>query len=148
LGGRYNRRIGKDATFRIDERLYLDTWGTKASSTDSRYMVDLSKSLRVWPHLRLHVQTAANFYQRAYPVFRDDNGSYILPTYRSGNRELAPLVTVTAGGGSRIELAPDKSDTKYGITLSGDVMYTRFINTLFVTTRTGVYGTLGFDVEF
>ena len=57
-------------------------------------------------------------------------------------------MTVTAGGGTRIELAPEKSDTKYGITLVGDVMYTRFINTLFVTARTGVYGTLGFDVEF
>ncbi len=147
FGGRMNKRIGKDATFRIDERFYLDTWGTKASSTDIRYMVDLSQTLRVWPHVRLHAQSAANFYQRAYPVIRDE-GSYVLPTYRSGDRELAPLVTVTAGGGSRIELAPEKGETRYGINFSGDVMYTRFFNTLFVTTRTGVYGTVGFDVEF
>jgi hypothetical protein len=28
------------------------------------------------------------------------------------------------------------------------VMYTRFLRSLFVTTRTGVYGTVAFDVEF
>lgn len=147
FGGRINKRIGKDATFRLDERFYVDTWSTKASTTDIRYMVDLSSSLRVWPHVRLHVQSEANFYQRAYPVIRDE-GALILPTYRSGDRELAALVTVTAGGGTHIDLAPEKGETRYGITVSGDVMYSRFFNTLFVTTRTGVYGTVGFDVEF
>lgn len=148
IGARYNKRIGS-ATLRLEERLYYDTWQTKASSTDARYMVDLSQRLRVWPHLRLHVQSASNFYQLAYSAVKDPaTGQLILPTYRSGDRELAPLVTVTAGGGTRIGLGPTEGDPQFGIQVVGDVMYSRFFNSLFVTTRTGVYGTVAFDVEF
>jgi hypothetical protein len=37
---------------------------------------------------------------------------------------------------------------KYGITFVGDVMYTRFLNSIYITSRTAVYGSVGFDVEF
>lgn len=147
VGGRYNKRIGS-STFRIEERLYYDSWQTKASSTDARYMVDLSKHLRVWPHLRFHGQSGANFYQLAYSGYVDQGGTLILPTYRSGDRELAPLITVTGGGGARIALGNPEGEIQYGLNLAGDVMYTRFLRSLFVTTRTGVYGTVAFDVEF
>ena len=60
-----------EKVLRLEERLYYDTWQTKASSTDARYMVDLSQRLRVWPHLRLHVQSASNFYQLAYSAVKD-----------------------------------------------------------------------------
>lgn len=147
VGARYNKRIG-NGTFRIDERLYYDTWGTKASTTDSRYMVDLSKHLRVWPHMRLNLQSAASsFYQLAYSAVRDQQG-ILVPLFRTGDRELAPMVTVTAGGGTRIGLGAPEGEVQYGITIVGDVMYSRFFNSLFVTTRTGVYGTVAFDVEF
>jgi hypothetical protein len=147
VGARYNKRLG-NGTFRIDERLYYDTWGTKASTTDSRYMVDLSKHLRVWPHLRLNLQSAASsFYQLAYSAVRDQQG-ILVPLFRTGDRELAPMVTVTAGGGTRIGLGAPEGEVQYGITIVGDVMYSRFFNSLFVTTRTGVYGTVAFDVEF
>ena len=148
IGGRFNKRITSNSTLRIEERLYYDTWQTKASSTDARYMVDLSKHLRVWPHVRFHGQSNANFYHLAYSGFVDQNGTLILPTYRSGDRELAPLITVTGGGGSRIALGNPEGEIQYGVTLSGDVMYTRFLQSLYVTTRTGVYGTVAFDVEF
>ncbi len=147
VGGRYNKRLGS-STFRIEERIYFDSWQTKASSTDARYMVDLSKHLRVWPHLRFHGQTGTNFYQLAYSGFVDQGGTLLLPTYRSGDRELAPLITVTGGGGARIALGNPEGEVQYGLNLAGDVMYTRFLKSLFVTTRTGVYGTVAFDVEF
>ena len=147
VGGRYNKRIGTNGTLRIEERLYFDTWQTKATSTDSRYMIDLGKRLRVWPHVRAHAQTGANFYQLAYSAHLDQNGALVLPTYRSGDRELAPLITITGGGGARIALGNPEGDIQYGISLSGDVMYTQFLQSLFVTARTGVYGTIAFDVE-
>jgi hypothetical protein len=146
--GRFIHRF-TNATLRTEARLYYDSWSVKAVTVDGRYMVDLSRHLRVWPHVRAHAQTGANFYQRAYSAYTDVNtGQLILPTYRTGNRELAPMLQFTAGGAARIGLGEPEGDTKYGITISGDVMYSRFINTLFVTTRTAVYGTVAFDVEF
>jgi hypothetical protein len=149
LGARFNKRLN-NSTFRVEERLYVDTWGVKASSTDSRYMVDLSRHLRVWPHVRIHAQTAASFYQLAYSAILDPppNGQILIPTFRTGDRELSPLITGTGGGGVRIGLGEPEGEVKYGITVTGDVMYTRYLKALYVTTRTAVYGSAGFDVEF
>lgn len=148
IGARFNKRMN-NATLRLEERIYVDSWGMKASSTDGRYMVDLSRHLRVWPHLRLHAQTSTNFYQLAYPALLDPNqAQVIIPTFRTGDRELAALLTGTGGGGVRIGLGEPEGEVKYGITIVGDVMYTRYLKSLYVTTRTAVYGAVGFDVEF
>jgi hypothetical protein len=71
-----------------------------------------------------------------------------VPLYRTGDRELSSLITATGGGGARIALGEPEGEVKFGITLAGDVMYTRFLKSLYVTTRTAVYGSVGFDVEF
>ena len=107
-----------------------------------------SRHLRVWPHLRAHAQSGVNFYQLAYSALLDPNGGITVPLYRTGDRELAPLLTGTGGGGVRIGLGEPEGEVKYGITLVGDVMYTRYLKALYVTTRTAVYGSVGFDVEF
>lgn len=149
IGGRLNKRF-TNATLRLEERLYIDTWGMKASSTDGRYMVDLSRRLRVWPHGRLHFQTDTNFYRLAYtsevPV--DGTGQLILPLYRTGDRELSPLVTLTGGGGVRFALGEPEGSVRYALTFVADVMYTRFLSALYVKGRTAMYGSIGFDVEF
>ncbi len=147
FGARYNKRMG-NATLRVDERIYFDTWGMKASSTDGRYMVDLSRHLRVWPHLRIHGQTDTNFYSLAYTAVLNPDGQIVVPLYRTGDRELSPLITATAGGGIRLGLGNPEGEVKYGVTFVGDVMYTRFLRSLYVTSRTAVYGSVGFDVEF
>ena len=84
----------------------------------------------------------------AYSAALDPNGGITIPLYRTGDRELAPLITGTGGGGLRIGLGEPEGEIKYGITLVGDVMYTRYLKALYVTTRTAVYGSVGFDVEF
>ncbi len=147
VGARFNKRLN-NATIRLEQRFYYDTWGLKASSTDARYMVDLSRHLRVWPHLRAHVQSGTDFFRLAYAASLDPNGGITVPLYRTGDRELAPLLTGTGGGGVRIGLGEPEGEIKYGITLVGDVMYTRYLKALYVTTRTAVYGSVGFDVEF
>jgi len=147
VGARFNKRLN-NATLRLEQRFYMDTWGLKATSTDSRYMVDLSRHLRVWPHLRFHGQTGVNFYQLAYSAILEPGGGLVVPLYRTGDRELAPLITATAGGGVRIGLGEPEGEVRYGITIVGDVMYTRYLKALYVTARTAVYGSVGFDVEF
>src|SRR5690606_24627015 len=98
-----------NATLRLDQRFYVDTWGMKATSTDSRYMVDLSRHLRVWPHVRIHAQTGTSFYELAYSATVEPDGQILIPLYRTGDRELSPLITGTGGGGIRTgdrELSP------------------------------------------
>lgn len=146
-GFRFAHRF-KTSTLRVSERVYYDTWGIKGSSTDTRYMQDLGRMLRVWPHFRLHMQSGANFHRRAYTAVVSPNGQITVPTYRTGDREFAPMVTVTAGGGARIALSPAESATQFGLTITGDLMYTRFLDSLFVTNRTAVYGAVAFDAEF
>jgi hypothetical protein len=148
VGARLNHRVG-EGTIRVDERLYTDTWAVKATTTDARYLHDLGEHLRVWPHLRVHAQTAASFYRLAYPAILDQNGVVIdmLP-YRTGDRELSPMFTLTGGGGARVALNADKTPgAHYAIILSGEAMWSKFFRSLFVTQRTAVYGTAGFEVE-
>jgi hypothetical protein len=134
-----------NSTLRASLRTYFDSWGTKAATADGRYMYDIIKELRVWPHLRLHAQTAADFYELAYVVGRAPDGSITIPALRTGDRELGPMLSATAGGGVRADLGERRS---FGLTLTGDVVYTRFLDHLFVKQRFGYFGALGFDAEF
>lgn len=148
IGARINHRL-PTGTLRADERLYTDTWGVKATTSDARYFHDLGDRLRVWPHLRFHAQTKADFYKLAYPAYLDGaNGAVLLMLpYRTGDRELSPMLTVTGGGGARIALTSDKADTKLAIVVEGQVAWSKFFQSLFVTSRTAVYGTVRFEVE-
>jgi hypothetical protein len=146
-GARINHRL-TSGTLRLEERLYTDSWGIKASSTDAKYFHDLGDHLRVWPHLRVHAQTGASFYRLAYPAGLNDDGTLDVFQYRTGDRELSPMVSVTAGGGTRIALSSEGAPTQYAIILSGEAMYSRYFNSLYITARTAVYGTLGFEAEF
>jgi hypothetical protein len=135
------------ATLRIEERIYLDSWSQKSTTTDARYVMDVSRRLELWPHFRFNAQNAASFYQLAYSAALV-NGNIVLPTYRSDDRELSPLVTLTGGGGARVALSGAASKTQFGLTVQGDVMYSKYFNALFITQRTAVYGSLGLDAEF
>jgi hypothetical protein len=148
IGARLNHRFGS-GTLRLEERVYTDNWGIKASTTDGRYLQDLGEHLRVWPHLRLHAQTGASFYQLAYVAAVDGQGTPVeIPRYRTSDREASPMLAVTAGGGARIALTGEKAKTQYAIVVSGDVMYNRYFRSLFILSRTAVWGTLGFEAEF
>ncbi len=149
FGARINHRLTPSSTIRIEERLYTDSWGIKASTTDGRYLVDLGERLRVWPHLRLHAQTGASFYQLAYGAVLDADGQpLIIPRYRSTDRELSPMVAGTVGGGARIALTSEKSETQLAIIVSGEVMYNRYFASLFIKSRTAIWGTVGLEAEF
>jgi len=145
---RYLHRVGPWGTVRVEERLYGDTWGTKASTTDGRLLIEASERLRVGPHLRLHAQTGASFHRLAYSATVTPTGDVVLPAYRTGDRELAPLVTVTAGGSARVELTAPRSRSAVALLVQADAMWTRFFDSLFVTQRRALYGTVGAEVLF
>jgi hypothetical protein len=149
VGARINHRFSS-GTLRVEERIYTDSWGIKASTTDGKYLHDLGDHLRVWPHLRVHGQSGASFYKLAYPVVIEEQGAPPLQlfTYRTGDRELSPMMTITAGGGARIALTTEKASVQYAITIAGEIMYSRYFRALYINARTAVYGTLGFEAEF
>jgi hypothetical protein len=147
VGLRLNHRFDT-TTLRLDQRLYYDSWQVKATTTDVRYIMDLSKRLRLWPHGRLNAQTGANFYKLAYSAVVDPSSGVTVPLFRTDDRELSPLITLTGGGGLRFALDSPESKTQWGLNVSGDLMYTKYFDALFITFRTAVYGAIGIDAEF
>jgi hypothetical protein len=119
------------STLRMEERLYDDTWDLHATTTDARYLADVSRRVEVGPHLRVHAQTAVNFWQRAYTL----QPGLSFPALRTGDRELGPLYNVTAGGSLRVGIGAETEPMKWvlGLTLNGT--YTRYLDDLYVTDR-------------
>jgi tetratricopeptide (TPR) repeat protein len=148
LNGRYLLRVKARSTLRLEERLYYDSWGVKASTSDARWMYDVSKTLVVWPHAHLNAQTGASFFQRAYTATLNPDGSIGLPADRTTDRELSALLTVAGGPGSRLALTPPENKVQIGLSLQADVMYSRYFNALFIKQRMAYYGTIGIDGEF
>ncbi|MBX3188801.1 MAG: DUF3570 domain-containing protein [Labilithrix sp.] len=148
IGARVNHRF-PSGTLRVDERLYTDNWGIKASTTDGRYLHDLGEHLRVWPHLRIHAQSGTSFYRLAYAAEgADGQGTFLLPPFRTGDRELSPMISITAGGGARIALTSERASTQFALIIAGEVMYSYYFKSLFIKSRTAVWGSVGLEAEF
>ena len=148
VGARFAHRF-TGATLRLEQRLYTDSWGTKATTTDARYVLDFGRRLEIWPHARFNAQTGASFFKLAYSATTDPNTNQLLiPTYRSTDRELSPLVSLTGGAGMHLVISDPEAKTQYGVSIQADVMYTDYFDALYITRRTATYGTVGFDAEF
>src|SRR5262249_50036137 len=79
------------STIRAEERLYIDNWGLKASTTALQYLIDVHERVRIWPAVRANLQTAASFWQLAYVAKEDKSGAgFTVPALRTGDRELGP----------------------------------------------------------
>jgi hypothetical protein len=119
------------STLRLDERIYGDSWLLLATTTDARYLFDLGPRVETGPHARLHVQNGVDFWERAYtlePGFND-------PEYRTGDRELGPLVNVTGGWSMKIGLGSRPNPTSWILGFDANFTSTRFLDDLYVTQR-------------
>jgi hypothetical protein len=128
----------------VDERLYIDTWGLKASSTDIRWYLDASSRVRLGGHLRFHVQSAVDFWRLAYVAETTSQGLRV-PSLRTEARELGALYTPTEGLDVRTTLDPMG---RFALTFGGALSETKFINQLFIDHRLGFTGTMLFEAEF
>ena len=133
------------STIRIEERIYDDTWALRASTTDVRWIFDLGRRWEVWPHGRYHVQSPVNFWQRAY--VSGGQPGWNLPEFRTGDRELGPLSTVTGGGGIRYYFGSDAEPKAWSIGAQSDVMYTSYTDDLYILSRTAILGVMTLDGE-
>lgn len=131
-------------TLRLEERLYVDTWALKASTTDARFYFDASKRLEIGPHARFHVQSAVSFWQRAYT----STGANDIPALRTGDRELGALFTAGGGLGLRAAIGSNADPQAWVLTFGADGYYTSFADALYVTTRFSVFTALGLEATF
>src|ERR1019366_9425859 len=145
LTGRYAHRYD-GSTLRLEERVYDDSWGLAASSSDARWIFDLGRRFALWPHARFHAQNAVSFWQRAY--VSGPAPGWNLPEFRTGDRELGPLWTIEGGFGVKWSLGSDAEPERWSLQWTGDAMYTSFLDDLFVTHRTAMLGALGFEGQF
>jgi hypothetical protein len=132
------------STLRLDERVYTDSWGLKATSTDVRMLFDVDPRVELGPHLRFHAQAPVDFWQRAY-ILRP---GFDFPALRTGDRELGPLVTTTVGGTLRVGVGPSTRPRSWvvGLELSG--ASTQYLDDLYITSRLSGLGALTMEVEF
>ncbi len=146
LTARFGYRM-EHSTIRVDERVYTDTWGLHATTTEARYFVDLSNRFTLWPRLRANVQNGVYFRDRAY-VSTYGAGGWELPRYRTGDRELGPLVTIGGGVGASYGLGPEIAPSDWSLQIQADVMNTQFEDDLYIKSRTAGTAVVGLDGVF
>jgi hypothetical protein len=142
LAGLFAHRFSS-TTLRAEERLYVDSWGVKASTTRAQVLIDASTRIRLWPEVRAHAQTGADFWQRAY-VGGPIASGFVLPSLRTDQADLGPVLSMTGGAGVRLEL---DEKGRFALTVNGDVSYTRFLDHLYVVDRISYAGATALEVD-
>lgn len=147
MSARLAQRL-KSTTFIIDERAYTDTWGVKASTTDLRYVVDLSDRFSFWPHLRVHVQSAASFWKLAYVAVLGPGGLTNVPAYRAGNRSLSPLLEGDFGAGLRWNIGGALNPRTWSVVFEVEGGATSYRDALFISDRLSAFSSLQLESTF
>lgn len=133
------------STLKLDERAYYDSWGLFASTSDVRWIFDVTRRFNIGPHARFHVQNAVSFWQRAYAEATAPRWN--LPEFRTGDREMGPLWTATGGLGMALFVGGASEPSTWAVRLQVDGMYTSFLDDLYVTQRSGTITTLVLEAE-
>ncbi len=141
---RYAHRF-ETSTLRLQERIYYDSWGLFASTTNARWIFDFGRRLELWPEARFHGQSAVSFWKRAY--VSGPAPGWDLPELRTGDRELGPLWTVSGGGGVKLFLGGKADPRAWALSLQVTGLYTGFLDNLYLTQRTGFLGSLMLEAE-
>jgi Protein of unknown function (DUF3570) len=131
------------STLRLETRLYDDTWGLLAQTTDARLIFDAGRRFEVGPHARVNGQTAVSFWQRAYTL----RPGYDYPALRTGDRELGPLVNLTGGGSARYGIGNRREPMKWSLGFDLEATYSRFLDDLYLTSRSSVLGAVSIAGE-
>lgn len=134
------------STLTLGDRAYVDNWGLLASTSEASWVFELSRRWSAWPHVRFHDQSAASFWRRAY-VGTVAAGQAVVPEHRSGDRELSPLWTLTAGSGLAFYMG-SRDPRSLSVTLEFDASYTDFRDALYIDHRWAGFAVAGFNARF
>lgn len=148
FSGRIAQRLS-GSTFILSERFYTDDWGLKASSTDLRFVIDVSKRVFIWTHLRGHFQSGVSFWKRAYTAsfLTPDDPKLSVPKWRTGDREMSPLSAGTFGAGLRWNFG-STNPTAWSFVAQADMLLTAYSDALFIQNREGYLGVTQVEAEF
>lgn len=145
LTGDWARR-GAHHTLRVNERLYSDSWGLHASTSDLSWLLDVSSRLTLAPRARFHVQSSVDFWQRAY-VAELGGAELAVPSLRSGDRELSALWTASLGFGSEWRTQPAYGQGwAFGALI--ELSFTEFLDALFIEQRSSALAVLTVERAF
>jgi Protein of unknown function (DUF3570) len=147
LTGRLAQRLA-DTTFILSERIYGDSWGLLASTSDLRMVFDASRRVYFWPHARVHFQNGVSFWQLAYVGEIAPNGAITVPKLRTGDRELSPLSALSLGAGVHWNVGPSNDPSVLSLNFVIEGIGTRYTNALYVDNRFGVFGATQFQAVF
>ncbi len=149
LSAKYAHRFD-ESTIRWDNRFYGDSWGSLAVTSDFRWLIDLGSRVMIWPHLRFHGQSAVTFWQKAYVAYRGANNSadgWAIPQYRTGDRELGPLVAGTGGGGIKFGLGGKADPMSWSLSLVADGNWTSYLDDIYLLGRASFFSALTLEGE-
>ena len=139
---RIARRLAR-ATLRAEERLYVDSWLLKATTTDARLLFDVSRRVETGPHGRVHAQTAVSFWQRAYTF----GPGFDYPALRTGDRELGPLVNLTGGWTLRLGIGSKATPMSWVLGFDLNVTSTQYLDDLYLTHRVSTVGGITLETD-
>ncbi len=145
IGARFLHRFAR-STIRLEERLYIDSWQNTATATDGRFLIDFGTRVTAGPHARFTAQTGANFYHRMY--YAQTEPTVMVPTFRSTDRELGPLWAATLGGSMWLRLTGEGAGVGFMLYSSADVLWSNYLDSLYVKDRVAGYGTVGLEAKF
>jgi hypothetical protein len=137
-----------DSTFVLTERVYADSWGMHASTTDLKMVFDVSRRLWVWPDFRAHFQNGVSFWQLAYTGSVDANGTLRVPKLRTGDRELGPISAGSFGAGAHWNFGSGSDPTKLALILLTDATITHYHEALFTDQRLSMFSALQLEASF
>ncbi len=143
LAGHLAHRFAR-STLRVDERLYTDSWGLRATTTDARLIVDLSERTDLGPHLRFHAQTPVVFWQRAYVM----QPTLDFPSLRTGDRELGPLTALTAGASLHVAVGSAQRPRAWVLGFELNGTETQYLDALYIKSRLSLISVLSLEAEF
>lgn len=147
LTGRLAHRFSA-STFRLEERLYMDSWGLLASTSDVHFLFDLTPRLWFDPRLRVHLQDGVSFWRRAYELVPGADGPLATPDLRTGDRELGPLRSFTGGLGAHGDLGDRPGARRWVLSLQVDSVLTQYLDALYISRRNAYFFALSLDATF
>jgi|HubBroStandDraft_1064217.scaffolds.fasta_scaffold05509_6 hypothetical protein len=142
ITARLARRL-PGATARIESSLYEDSWGIKAFSADGRDLFDVGPRLSLGPHVRYYVQSPVTFWKVGYAATAD-----AVPAFRTGDRELGPLINLTGGARATWNIGPAAAPDNWSLVASFDATYARFLDDLYITERLSALGSLTIEASW
>ena len=131
------------STVRLEARLYDDSWSVAAFASDARLLFDVGSRWSLGPHLRYYLQSAASFWRLAYPATSAET-----PAYRTGDRELGPLMNLTGGGRVRWAVGPAANVDAWAIGADVEATYSRYFGDLYIAWAAGALATLTLEAKW